>query len=156
MKIVVANESEKKLLEKLIEEFHECDIADEIHKITFDCDPLHCFTEDEATIINYAFDQCKVVIDEKEKDILLEEDDMITGTCKFCGVQTTGMSDDCYDAISYEDYLKLMSPEEQEKWTCYECYRRLCSCCGEKLTENDDTNLCPDCEKEESRTQAGD
>lgn len=147
MKIIVANESEKLLIEKFIEEFRECDMADELHEVSSECDPHDCFHSDEATIINYALDQCRVIVDEKEKDIYLEEDDLITGICKFCGEQTNGMSD--YDDITYEHYLKMMSLDEQENWTCEECYRRLCSCCGEKLTENDDTNLCPDCEKEE-------
>lgn len=122
MKIIVNNEKEQALIKKFIKEFRECDIAHEIHRISCEDEPLAGLGSDEATIIDFAFDQCRIVVDEQEKSILLEEDDMVTGTCVVCGTKTHGMSD-CYDDITYEQYIDMMSSEEQEKWLCEECFQ---------------------------------
>jgi len=153
LKIVVANQAEKELLKRFVKGMSDLSIYDEFHKIDVECLEEKCYFPDcrELDILEGAFNDAMIEVDESESDIYLEENSIITGTCRFCKVGTTGMEND--DDISYTDYLKMMSQEEQEKWACSECFRLICSCCGENLVDDQDDNDCAECMKEESEKE---
>jgi hypothetical protein len=152
MKIVVANQAEKDLIKRLLNVMHEFDILDYIHEqTTKEIDPLKgsntnddfIIWSDEANILREELYLPFIEIDEKIRDIRVEGE-LITGTCKFCGIETMGIGEDAEDC-TYEEYVKYQSEESQKKWRCTECENRLCECCGERLTENDDETECTDC-----------
>jgi hypothetical protein len=129
MKIVVNNEQERLLARKFINAINEyCSIEEVIDPEFLD--------HNQCRILRYELAHQRVVVDQLEPEIILEDTDFITGTCRICGCRTSGVYED-YGVVTYSNYLQLMSPEEQSNWICDECQRCLCSCCGEHLTIND-------------------
>lgn len=102
-----------------------------------------CDMTQEAGFLSEALEylnQADIEVDPAVIEINLLDDSIIYGTCRFCGVQTEGLGDDCYD-LTYSRYLELNSPKVQAAWHCESC--RPCYGCGEKVGDED--GLCPDC-----------
>lgn len=168
MKIVVNNEAEKVLLEKLINTINDLDLFGEIERIDKETGNEPILTRRELKILREEFfcGSLSVVVDSKEQEISVEND-LTTGTCVVCGAETVGVGPDSYDQVSYRDYLKLMSPEEQGKWKCDACERNTCPECGEAQCLPDvdmclgcyeeyleqAEYICPDCGEKHSRKQ---
>jgi len=164
MKIIVSNEAEKDLVQRLLNVMHEFDILDYIHEETTKepgvldgSDNIDDFViwADEAKILREEIFDTHIEIDETLSDIKVDGE-LITGTCRFCGLETIGIGEDC-EGSTYEDYVDYKSEEKQKDWSCTECHGRICGCCGEKLVDDADENDCADCLAEESggATHAG-
>lgn len=145
MKIIVANDQEKQFIDKFVKELIEFDIAQELHDVSSEYDGD--FGADEVRIIEWALKQARIEIDLEASNIMLEDDSLITGICRFCGKQTQGMED--YEEKTYAEYVHMMSEEQQKKWQCYDCYMRVCECCDEALTATEEDTLCEQCKLEE-------
>lgn len=149
MKIIVANQAEKDLIMRLLNVIHEFDILEYIaEQTTKENGPLDgnndfIIQEDEADILREETCYPRIEIDKNESDIRVRSE-LITGTCRFCGLETTGIGEDC-EGCTYEEYVDYQSEEKQKSWHCTECESRICECCGEKLTDNDDETECADC-----------
>ncbi|SFM09552.1 hypothetical protein [Pelosinus propionicus] len=152
MKIIVANQAEKDLITRLFNAMHEFGILEYIHKeTTKDTSPRDGTVNDddfiiwsnEADILREEICYPRIEIDKNESDIKVEGE-LVTGTCRFCGITTRGIGEDS-EGCTYEEYVDYQSQESQNNWRCTECESRICECCGEKLTDNDDETECADC-----------
>ncbi|PZM62593.1 hypothetical protein [Paenibacillus dendritiformis] len=124
MKIVVANESEARLMRDYLTTMHELGIIDLMEEEDGSHPDEQVLNANDYRAIRDAVagDQIKVVVDAEEDDICYEDNDFIVGTCIRCGTETQGLIDP--ETVTYERYLKMM--DNQKDWHCYECQRKQC------------------------------
>ncbi|WP_276918677.1 hypothetical protein [Aneurinibacillus aneurinilyticus] len=126
MKIIVQNEKEKDLIKRFVDlltEYYGLD-ALEIHddEMSKYPDEIPRLNADEYKLLYEEFRDRSITIDENIEEMLFENDDVITGTCKVCGIQTCGRVNG--ESVTYSDYLHSMSKEQQDKWLCLTCYEK--------------------------------
>lgn len=126
MRIIVQNEQEKELIKRFVNiltkdggldalEIHDDEISTE----------QDCFTRlntDEYRLLYEELRDRVITIDENIEEMLFEDDDVITGTCKICGIPTCGRVNG--EPVTYSDYLHSMSKEQQDNWLCLTCYKK--------------------------------
>lgn len=126
MKIVVQNEKEKELLKRFVDLLIKDDGLDalEIHdgELANDSGEFQRLNTDEYKLLYEEFRDRSITIDENIEEMLFENDDVITGTCKVCGIPTCGRVND--EPVTYSDYLHSMSKEQQDNWLCLTCYEK--------------------------------
>ena len=121
MKVIVNNEKEKELLEKLFDVMYELDGISALENIDNEEKPAY-LQSDEYRLIQDNLGKNAIVVDDREQEMFFDDDDCITGTCVSCKTATMGTSNG--DAVSYSEYLRLMSIESQLNWLCEDCYNK--------------------------------
>lgn len=126
MKIIVQNEKEKDLIKRFVDLLTEDYGLDalEIHddEMSKYPDEIPRLNADECKLLYEEFRDRSITIDENIEEMLFENDDVITGTCKVCGIQTCGRVNG--ESVTYSDYLHSMSKEQQDNWLCLTCYEK--------------------------------
>lgn len=116
LKIILNNESEKKIFKKLMDFVKELCLDDEIsdeNKEAFGLDST------ELDFIENGLRYAVLEVDSSVREFE-GEDTNVTGTCSVCGGETQGSIDS--GEITYERYEDLMSKESQENWHCESCW----------------------------------
>jgi hypothetical protein len=117
MKIVVANEKEKELIMNFIKAMQDLDMFNEMESLDHSEERIYLSTDQYRVISDNLH---SVEIDKNEEEMTFDDDTCITGTCKKCGVTTEGTSNG--DSITYVEYLRSRSEEQQSTWLCETCY----------------------------------
>lgn len=114
MKIIINNEREREVVELFSEFIADWIDAKELQKIIIHAD--YEFQAHEIELISNGFRSAQLVVDEKERSIGLESEN-ITGICKFCGEQWQGVED-----VSEVDIEEYEGYENSETWhlDCFE------------------------------------
>ncbi len=121
MKTIVSSEAEKELIRRFIEVVNDLDRIKDIENVDSNT-KQQSISSDEYRFIENGFLNCKIEIDNVLHPIT-QDNDIITGTCSECGVETEGTYDQ--NDVSYDDYLGYNTKESQKDWLCEECEEKL-------------------------------
>lgn len=111
MKIMVANELERKIVKEFIEYLSDYDI---------DCLPeLERYNLDstDKEFLTNGFNDAHVEIGETHDMQISDEN--ITGICVKCGASTNGLIDG--ESVNMEEYESITSDGSREDWLCLTC-----------------------------------
>lgn len=123
MKIIVQNESEKKLIQRFLDAMHDLDMIDELSAVDvkFDDEDQYLLGDDEMFLKKAIFEST-VSIDANEPQICVEHHNL-TGVCAVCGGATDGTIDG--DDIPYSEWLDYNSEEGLKSWKCESCLNKV-------------------------------
>lgn len=124
MKIIVRNETEKDLIERLTSLLTQGSlevVESDDERFARDCGEDQLITSDEYRFLNNAFTNVKFGIDEKETP-MEAENDIISGVCVVCGEHTEGVIDG--GDVEYQEYARLTSDKEKIEWKCETCFNK--------------------------------
>lgn len=115
MKIIVATELEKTLIEKFIDQVNLGEQLDQLEDVENDgLDSV------EITIIENGFLEAKVELG--KTDEMSIDDSHLFGTCTTCGAHTEGTIDG--DDITYDDWIAYNLKESLATWECESCINK--------------------------------
>lgn len=119
MKIIVNNDSEKKLLRRFLDAMHDLDGIEALTKMDGEYDDKPCLEGDDELFLRQAIYEATVVVDDTVPQICVEHWNL-QGACVVCGGATDGTIDG--DDISYDEWLDYTSESGRKSWKCEGCY----------------------------------
>lgn len=124
MKIIVRNEAEKDLINRLASLLSEGSlevVESDDERFAKDSGEDQLITSEEYRFLNNAFTNVTFGIDEREAPMELEND-IISGVCVVCGTHTEGVIDG--GDVEYQEYARLTNDKEKIEWKCETCFNR--------------------------------
>lgn len=115
MRIIVQNEKEAELMERLVMDMDAYGLDEYVKLDAIDGEGI---SKNDSLFLQYAFTAAKIEVDTAVEAMYCCSD-IVTGKCCKCGVATSGVVDEA--EITYEEYLAYEKARKDDALYCADC-----------------------------------